>query len=222
MAHYCKICKCRRPSESFAGRGRRIHVCKYCRRRPKEERARVQETDEIWGLLRQSHISKKNIARLKHLVDSPDPKVLTLATLILEIGQVHPYKRRRMKFLAKERRDLLFRLDELGFQGHSGRFVPPDEFIEFIEFLRIGPTDQFDEMDALFPPDDFDEFGEGEEWEDLDPPIELDWFAPTDEFVESDEFALLFACDDANDSDDSQEFDDLDEFFERGDSWWPR
>jgi hypothetical protein len=69
--------------------------------------------DEILGFLTQSHISSKNIDRLKILIESSDKKVAGFASVVLEIGEIRPYKRRRLKVLATEHKDLFARLEEL-------------------------------------------------------------------------------------------------------------
>jgi hypothetical protein len=69
--------------------------------------------DEILEFLTQSHISSKNIGRLKILVESSDQEVATLAGVVLEIAEIRPYKRRRLKVLANEHKDLFARLEEL-------------------------------------------------------------------------------------------------------------
>jgi hypothetical protein len=69
--------------------------------------------EEIVGFLTQSHISSRNLNRLKLLVESSDQEVADLASVVLEIGEARPYKRRRLKVLAKEHKDLFARLKEL-------------------------------------------------------------------------------------------------------------
>ena len=69
---------------------------------------------EIFGYLKQSHISEKNVKRLKQFVDSESDKIAKLANIVLEVADVKPYKRRRLKVLARERRDLLQKLEETG------------------------------------------------------------------------------------------------------------
>lgn len=69
---------------------------------------------EIFGYLKQSHISDKNVKRLKQLFDSESDKIAKLANIVLEVADVKPYKRRRLKVLARERRDLLQKLEETG------------------------------------------------------------------------------------------------------------
>ena len=90
----------------FSGRGHRDHVCKVCHRMPRAKRDRIERLDEVWDFLRQSHISAKNIKRLTTLVAHPDSEVQRLATLVLDVARVHPYKRRRWRHLAARHRDL--------------------------------------------------------------------------------------------------------------------
>jgi hypothetical protein len=81
---------------------------------PKEDRDEMEQEDEIFGFLKQSHISEKNIARLKVLVSSENPRIAELASIALEVALVKPYKKCRLKMLAMERKDLLRKLDETG------------------------------------------------------------------------------------------------------------
>ena len=64
--------------------------------------------------MNQSHISKKNVERLTVSADSENDKVSEFANIVLEVARVKPYKKRRLKMLARERRDLLEKLDETG------------------------------------------------------------------------------------------------------------
>ena len=81
---------------------------------PKKERESIEQKDELFNFLRQSHISDKNVSRLKRLYESPDKEVSKLAGIVLEVAKVKPYKKRRLKVLAGERRDLLYKLDKSG------------------------------------------------------------------------------------------------------------
>jgi len=81
---------------------------------PKAHRESIEQKDEIFNYLKQSHISEKNISRLEQLQSSEDEKVSMLAGIVLEVAKVKPYKKRRLKMLARERRDLLEKLDETG------------------------------------------------------------------------------------------------------------
>lgn len=81
---------------------------------PKEKRQAIEHEDEIFGYLKQSHVSNKNVSRRKTLASSENPRIAELASIVLEVAQMKPYKKRRLKFLAKERRDLLQKLEETG------------------------------------------------------------------------------------------------------------
>jgi hypothetical protein len=118
--HFCRICGVRKPNEAFSGRGHRIHVCKACSRRPEAERRAIEQRDEVFGFLCQSRISDRNVARLRVLAGSGDASVARLATLVLEVAEEAPYRRRRLRLLARERRDLLERLRETGLIAAHG------------------------------------------------------------------------------------------------------
>lgn len=81
---------------------------------PKEEREATEHEEEIFNYLRQAHISDKNVSRLRQLTESPNTRIAELARIVLEVAEVKPYKKRRLKVLARERRDLLRKLDETG------------------------------------------------------------------------------------------------------------
>jgi hypothetical protein len=83
-------------------------------RLPKKERQQIEQQDEIFGYLKQSHISDKNVARLKTLAKSDNPEIARLARIVLEVAEVKPYKRKRMTVLARERPWLLAELEETG------------------------------------------------------------------------------------------------------------
>ena len=112
--HSCRICKRRLPNEKFSGKGHARHVCRQCARMPREQREEIEQGDEIFNFLRQSHISDKNLKRLEVLVQSPNPRIADLAGIVLEVARVKPGKRKRLAALARERRDLLDKLKETG------------------------------------------------------------------------------------------------------------
>jgi hypothetical protein len=112
--HYCKICGCRRPNEAFSGKGHREHICKRCKSLPKEQLQNIQHKDEIFNYLRQSHISAKNITRLRKLASSSNARIAELASIVLDVAKVKPHKKKRLKVLAKKRTDLIKRLEETG------------------------------------------------------------------------------------------------------------
>ncbi len=66
---------------------------------PKEEWEAIKQEAEISNYLRQSHISKKNVARLKELAVSSNERIAEHVALVREIARIKPYKRRRLKVL---------------------------------------------------------------------------------------------------------------------------
>jgi ribosome-binding protein aMBF1 (putative translation factor) len=114
MGHYCRICGRERPNEQFSGKGHRIHVCKRCKAKPKSERQVIEDKDDIFGFMQQSHISEKNVARLVKMAKSENPQVVSLAAIVLKVARVKPYKTRRLKFLAQKHPELLRQLEDTG------------------------------------------------------------------------------------------------------------
>jgi hypothetical protein len=114
LGHYCRICGRTRPNEKFSGGGHVIHVCKECALKPKAEREEIEQEEELFGYLRQSNISAKNIRRLRILVTSDNPRISELARIVLGVAEVRPGKRGRLKALARDRRDLLDDLERTG------------------------------------------------------------------------------------------------------------
>ena len=111
MGHYCRICGKNKPNEKFSGKGHKNHICKECSRKPKSEIDEIDLLSEISGFLSQSNISRKNIKRLSDLTKFEKVNIAEMAEIVLEIAKVKPHKRKRLKFLAKERRDLLEKLE---------------------------------------------------------------------------------------------------------------
>ena len=96
-----------------------MHICKDCTTKPREVIEEVDLTNEIHGFMSQSHISPKNRERLVALKVSDNPRVAELASIVLEVALAKPYKRRRLKFLAAEHRELFVKVVESGLAaGH--------------------------------------------------------------------------------------------------------
>jgi len=88
---------------------------------PKSNRDAIEQEEEIFKYLKQSHISAKNTARLRQLAASPDPRIAELAATVIEVAEVKPFKKRRLQVLARERRDLLDALERTGLiAAHHG------------------------------------------------------------------------------------------------------
>jgi hypothetical protein len=115
MGRYCIVCQRGRPNEHFGGKGRRRVICKGCRKLPKEVLELQLATDEVYGFLDQSNISATNIKRLNELARIGDPTFQRLRSLILEIGRIHPLKRRRWKNLNQKHRELFDRIQDSQF-----------------------------------------------------------------------------------------------------------
>jgi hypothetical protein len=114
MSHWCRICGRTRPNEKFSGKGHKNHICKECSRKPKEELYKIDQSVEIFNYLEQSNISKKNIVRLEKLAGSQNQEISELAKIVLEVARIKPHKRRRLRFLARENRQLLSKLESSG------------------------------------------------------------------------------------------------------------
>lgn len=111
MGRLCILCERVRPNEAFGGKGRRARICRKCRQLPREQQDRLLHEREIRGFLGQSHISRKNATQLRTLAGSADVRIAGLATLVQGVATVAPYRRRRIPILARQRRDLLKRME---------------------------------------------------------------------------------------------------------------
>lgn len=110
MGRFCRICGYSRPNENFSGKGHSRCICKKCQKRPKEEIALIEAKDELLNYWEQSNISLLNIERLKKLIQFPNEDIQKLAHLTLAVATVKPHKRRRMKWLKQNKRDLYLRV----------------------------------------------------------------------------------------------------------------
>jgi hypothetical protein len=81
---------------------------------PRAKRDALKHSQEIHGFLEQSHISKKNVSRLRALASSKDTRIAGLAALLLEVAKSTPYRRHRIRTLARQHRDVLKRMEEAG------------------------------------------------------------------------------------------------------------
>jgi hypothetical protein len=80
--------------------------------------------------MEQSHISEKNMTRLKVLEASANPRIAELASIVLEVARIKPFRKRRLKILAEERRDSLEKLEKTGLiyahdECYGINFEPP-------------------------------------------------------------------------------------------------
>lgn len=114
MGRFCILCQHVRPNEAFGGKGRRVRICRKCRRLPRDRQDALLQEREIRTFLGQSHISHKNTARLRALAGSADEHIADLARLVLDVAAVAPHRRRRIRTLAQQHRDLLRRMEGAG------------------------------------------------------------------------------------------------------------
>src|SRR5262249_5764945 len=157
MGHYCRICGRERPNEQFSGKGHKIHVCKRCQAKSKTQRRDIEDQDDIFRFLEQSHISEKNVVRLRQMVKSDNPKDASLAEIVLEVARVKPYKTRRLKVLAQKHPELLRKLDATGLIfAHTWDWETREVFVQL----------NSEEGDAIVPEEcDGTDLSAQEDWE---------------------------------------------------------
>jgi hypothetical protein len=97
MGHICWICGRQRPNEAFSGKGHKTHVCKECRRLPAAQREKSQIEEDLYGFVRQSRISEKNMARLEVWAAHDDTEIREVAVVLLQVAEIAPGKRKRWK-----------------------------------------------------------------------------------------------------------------------------
>jgi len=160
MGHYCRICGRERANERFSGKGHKIHVCKRCQAKPKTERRAIEDEDDIFRFLNQSHISEKNVIRLGQMAKSDNPQVASLAVIVLEVARIKPYKTRRLKFLARKHPELLRKLEDTGLVfAHTWDWEPKEVFAQ---------SDSEEDAEAFV----------SEDWEATDLSAQEDWEIP--------------------------------------------
>jgi sugar phosphate isomerase/epimerase len=81
---------------------------------PREKQDALKLEREIRRFLEQSHISTKNVARLRVLASSRNTRIASLAARVLEVAIVTPDRRRRIRTLARQHREVLARMEQAG------------------------------------------------------------------------------------------------------------
>jgi hypothetical protein len=81
---------------------------------PKQERDAIEQKQEIFDFMAQSHVSPKNVVRLGELNKSENRQVAELAAIVLEVARVKPFKTKRLKFIARQHPELLEKLKTSG------------------------------------------------------------------------------------------------------------
>ena len=112
--YYCRVCGIRKPNDAFSGRGHKGRVCQDCAKVPNRERLDIRHEDEIFHFLRQAQVPERGRERLKYLSASKNGRVCELASLVLEVATLKPFKKGRLKALAQDRPDLLEKLQQTG------------------------------------------------------------------------------------------------------------
>ena len=103
-----------RTSERAILRQRSQNPCVQALEGQAEERQAIEDKDDIFAFLEQSHISEKNVVHLERMAKSDNPQVASLAAIVLDVARVKPYKTRRLKFLAQKHPELLGKLRNTG------------------------------------------------------------------------------------------------------------
>jgi len=99
-------------------------VCRKCKpitRTQEWKDEQVQE--EIFNFLRQKNISKKNQKRLQELCASANSTIVEQAQLALEVSRIQSHKRKRLRNLRYNHRDLYDRLIDAA-------LISPDDWYE--------------------------------------------------------------------------------------------
>ncbi|MGB1243217.1 MAG: hypothetical protein ACPG49_11890 [Chitinophagales bacterium] len=129
MPHYCRICDSYLPNEKFSGKGHNKYICKKCQQKPTAEITEIEVSTELFNYLQQSNISSKNKKRLRALAKNKNKEIAETAGLILELALIKPHKRKRIKFLENNNKDLLRKLEEKDLILTYSPIIEP-EFLE--------------------------------------------------------------------------------------------
>ena len=114
MGSYCRICGIQKPNEKFSGKGHNNLICKKCSKLPREKREIIDCEKEMSDFLNQYRISDKNIKRLQMIKNSSNLDLAKLASMVIEVAQIAPYKKGRFKIIDRKRRDLIEKLEASG------------------------------------------------------------------------------------------------------------
>jgi hypothetical protein len=96
---------------------------------------RERKIEEMYRFVHQSHISKKNVARLRVLLDDADEGVRNMAYVLIRVAAVRPYKRKRLRYIVKVDRILAKEFVEMFF-GDEWIDAPPDPFDQELSLGR--------------------------------------------------------------------------------------
>lgn len=129
MSHFCWVCERVRPNESFSGRNHARHVCRECARIPRSERDQKERLSALWEMLcSQSNISPANRGMAAAWAAEGNDELQSLAQLVLDIGRVHPRKKKRLPFIRRNHPDLWRRMIAMGVAEDGSReWHDPDD-----------------------------------------------------------------------------------------------
>jgi hypothetical protein len=134
MSHYCRICSSYLANERFSGKGHKTHICRKCQQLPREQREAIEAKSEIHDFLfRQSHVSAKNIQRLRLHCSSTNPNIKLLAEAVLAAASVAPYKRKRFAILRLDAPQVIEQLAAVGLIDNNREYSEVDEFLHLTE-----------------------------------------------------------------------------------------
>jgi hypothetical protein len=119
--YYCRVCKVRKLRDEFPGKADKGRVCKACATVSTGERLGIRHEEEIYHFLRQAGLTKKTRERLEYLAQSKNAKTQELAKLMLQVVDIAPYKKGRLKLLSELAPDLLKKLQEMGLVASYGK-----------------------------------------------------------------------------------------------------
>jgi hypothetical protein len=89
-------------------------ICEDCAKRTREENKQrfnvLMAYETLFGFLEQRNISAKNIQTIKRLLEFDDAAFREFASIVLEISEVHPRKKRREQWIKAHRPELLQRM----------------------------------------------------------------------------------------------------------------
>lgn len=112
--HFCWCCNQQLPNERFSGRGHRDHVCRDCKRLPREERAFRQAVRDMERLIDwDGRIRRRARPQLDPFLEHSEPRVREYAEALLqrdaevraEIREAYRREREAMEARGREFRE---------------------------------------------------------------------------------------------------------------------
>lgn len=151
MGKHCIICGHERPNESFSGRGQGSRICKKCRTLPKADRQRLLDETFLVQALEQKNISEKNVSNFNVMRLRYSDSLGDKAAVMVELGSVHPRKKKRYGFLYHHKRDLYDRMVQLNMIED---WITPDLEDAEDELIMIENIHQMESLEIMDSDDD--------------------------------------------------------------------